>query len=274
MEKKKYAVSNQTRQAMANALKELMAQKPIDKITIRDITDLCDMRRQNFYYHFQDIYDLMHWMFQQEAVSLLEKYEGALLCQEGLLEVFRYLQANRAVCLCALHSVGHENMKRLFQEKIYAVIHRTVEQIAKESGCTTPGITGDDTDLMTTVYSLTLTGVAESWLLGEIRETPEELVAFINQMLQDHVRGARMRESEDSHFPESKDTLPEFRTDVPDASFSPDVRSSRHSSPSGHPTQRSSPSLLQREISSHPGDPYHESRSLPHSHPHAAIEHP
>ena len=43
------------------------------------------------------------------------------------------------------------------------------------------------------VYSLTLTGVAESWLLGEIRETPEELVAFINQMLQDHVRGARMR---------------------------------------------------------------------------------
>ena len=72
MEKKKYAVSNQTRQAMANALKELMAQKPIDKITIRDITDLCDMRRQNFYYHFQDIYDLMHWMFQQEAVSLLE----------------------------------------------------------------------------------------------------------------------------------------------------------------------------------------------------------
>ena len=53
MEKKKYAVSDQTRQAMANALKELMAQKPIDKITIRDITDLCDMRRQNFYYHFK-----------------------------------------------------------------------------------------------------------------------------------------------------------------------------------------------------------------------------
>lgn len=139
----------------------------------------------------------------------LEKYEGALLCQEGLLEVFRYLQANRAVCLCALHSVGRENMKRLFQEKIYAVIHRTVEQLAKESGCTAPGITGDDIDLMTTVYILTLTGIAESWLLREIRETPEELVTFINQMLQDHVRGARMRESEDSHFPESKDTLPE-----------------------------------------------------------------
>ena len=65
-------------------------------------------------------------------------------------------------------------MKRLFQEKIYAVIHRTVEQIAKENGGTAPGITGDDTDLMTTVYILTLTGVAESWLLGEIDKTPED----------------------------------------------------------------------------------------------------
>ena len=65
-----------------------MAQKPIDKITIRDITDLCDMRRQNFYYHFQDIYDLMHWMFQQEAVSLLEKYEGAFCVRKGSLKCF------------------------------------------------------------------------------------------------------------------------------------------------------------------------------------------
>ncbi len=199
MEKKRYTVSDQTRQAMANALKELMTQKPLDKITIRDITDLCGMRRQNFYYHFQDIYDLMHWMFQQEVVSLLEKYGGTLQWKEGLLELFHYLQNNRAVCLCTLRSVGRENMKRLFQEDIYAIVRRTVEQISEEFECSIPEITGDDTTLISNIYVIMLTGIAESWLIGDICITPEELVAFMDQMFQDHVQGARLRRESPSN---------------------------------------------------------------------------
>ena len=41
-------------------------------------------------------------MFQEEAVALLQQHEGALLWQEGLLQLFRYIEQNRAVCLCAL----------------------------------------------------------------------------------------------------------------------------------------------------------------------------
>ena len=79
MEKRTYAASDQTKRSLAAALKELMAQKPIDKITIHDITERCRMRRQNFYYHFEDVYDLMRWMFQDEVLSLLRQHEGMLL---------------------------------------------------------------------------------------------------------------------------------------------------------------------------------------------------
>ena len=70
MEKRTYTAADQTKQALAAVLKELMAQKPVNKITIHDITERCGIRRQNFYYHFEDVYDLMRWMFQEEAVSL------------------------------------------------------------------------------------------------------------------------------------------------------------------------------------------------------------
>ena len=69
MEKKCYVASQQTKWALAAALKKLMAQKPLEKITISELTDLCHIKRQNFYYHFEDIYDLMRWMFQNEAVA-------------------------------------------------------------------------------------------------------------------------------------------------------------------------------------------------------------
>lgn len=79
MEKKTYTTSNNTKHALAAALKTLMAQKPFEKITINEITELCGMRRQNFYYHFSDVYELLRWMFDEEAISLLRRHEGMLL---------------------------------------------------------------------------------------------------------------------------------------------------------------------------------------------------
>ena len=193
MEKRTYAVSDQTKQAMVSALKAMMIQKPVDKITIQDITDRCGIRRQNFYYHFADIYDLMQYMFQEEAVSLLEQHEGTLLWQEGLLQLFRYLEKNRTVCLCALRSVGRDHLRRFFQTDIYAIIHRTVEQVGTEIGADLGGDSQPDIDLVTHFYVVALSGMVESWLLEEIDRTPEQLIAFADQMLQDHISGAKKR---------------------------------------------------------------------------------
>ena len=50
---------NQTKQILEESLKKIMLQKPLDKITIRDLTEDCGISRMAFYYHFKDIYDLM-----------------------------------------------------------------------------------------------------------------------------------------------------------------------------------------------------------------------
>ena len=67
----KYATSEHTKRQLADALKQCMAQKPLEKISIREITDRCGLRRETFYYHFSDIYDLLKWMFEEEALVLL-----------------------------------------------------------------------------------------------------------------------------------------------------------------------------------------------------------
>ena len=193
MERKTNAASDQTKHALAVALKELMVQKPIDKITIHDLTGRAGIRRQNFYYHFTDVYDLLRWMFQEEAVALLKQHEGTLLWQEGLLQLFHYIEENKAVCLCALNSVGRDHLKRFFEADIHAIIHRAVEQIGTEVGAVQADVTQENVALMKHVYVLTFAGVIESWLLGEIDRTPEELIEFADQMLQDHINGARMR---------------------------------------------------------------------------------
>ena len=51
-----------TKKAIAFALKDLLSEKPLDKITINDIAEKAEINRQTFYYHFQDIVDLVEWI--------------------------------------------------------------------------------------------------------------------------------------------------------------------------------------------------------------------
>ena len=193
MKHNSYESSHATKQAISASLKELMAQKPLEKITVSEIMDHCGMVRQHFYYHFEDIYDLVRWMFQEEAVSLLKRQEGALLWQEGLLQLFQYLQENRAVCLCALNSLSRTHLKHFFHTDIYATIHRTVTAVAEELGYDAEE---GNLELLTHFYVIALTGLVESWLLGEIDRTPEELIQFTDTLLRDQARGAAMRQVE------------------------------------------------------------------------------
>ena len=62
-----------TKSAMAVALREAMREKPIDRISIKTITDACGLNRQTFYYHFRDIYDLVKWMYVHEIQEAMNE---------------------------------------------------------------------------------------------------------------------------------------------------------------------------------------------------------
>lgn len=51
---------------------KVMLQKPLDKITISDITSDCGISRMAFYYHFKDIYDLVEWSCLEDAKRALQ----------------------------------------------------------------------------------------------------------------------------------------------------------------------------------------------------------
>lgn len=64
---------NYTKMLIVNSFKELMKIKSFDKISISDITSKCYLNRQTFYYHFQDKYELMNYIYYNEIfIPLVE----------------------------------------------------------------------------------------------------------------------------------------------------------------------------------------------------------
>lgn len=72
-----------TKQAIMNCLLELLSTKQLDKITVKDICEICEINRNTFYYYFQDIYDVLDAVFQNEAEkSVRDVNEGASFYEE------------------------------------------------------------------------------------------------------------------------------------------------------------------------------------------------
>ena len=187
---KRYKTSETTCQAISGALKQLMTQKPLERITVAEIMDTCGMRRQHFYYYFTDIYDLLRWTFEKEALELLRQQQGVSLWQDGFLHLFQYINQNRAVCLCALDSLGKESLKRLLEADVSSIVDRAVRQAAVENGLPAHS---PEVEVVICLVTIMMAGAVESWLRGELTQTPEELTRQVDEIVQDYIRGVALR---------------------------------------------------------------------------------
>ena len=82
-------MSELTKRALEQSLKNLLLQKPLNKITISDIADDCGINRMTFYYHFKDIYDLVEWSCQEDAAKALAGKKTYETWQQGLSRSLR-----------------------------------------------------------------------------------------------------------------------------------------------------------------------------------------
>ena len=83
-------MSNLTKQALLAAFGQLLEKKPFNKITVGDITELCGVNRMTFYYHFQDIYELMIWGLETHVLNVDKSCTTYEHWQEGYLKIYRF----------------------------------------------------------------------------------------------------------------------------------------------------------------------------------------
>ncbi|MDD4716308.1 MAG: TetR/AcrR family transcriptional regulator C-terminal domain-containing protein [Oscillospiraceae bacterium] len=113
--------SNITKKALAQAMKELMAETPFSKINVGEICLKCGMNRKSFYYHFKDKYDLVNWIYYTEFVERVntERYESIW---DFLNDICNYFYANRSFYVNALQIKGQNSFEEYFAEVLHAII--------------------------------------------------------------------------------------------------------------------------------------------------------
>ena len=73
---------------LAKSFKYLVLKRPIEKITIKEITNLAGVIRPTFYNHFQDKYELLEWIIKKELVEPIRQKYGNARSEEALMALF------------------------------------------------------------------------------------------------------------------------------------------------------------------------------------------
>lgn len=117
----------QTKRALAASLKKFMATKPLSKIAVREIIEDCDVNRKTFYYHFQDIYDLLKWTLEQEAIEVVGQFDLLDDYEDAIRFVLQYVKENNHILCCAYDNMGREEMKRFFYNDFILLVQNLVD---------------------------------------------------------------------------------------------------------------------------------------------------
>lgn len=125
-------ISQKTKKALAASLKRNMVLKSLSKVTVTDIIKDCNVNRKTFYYHFEDIYDLLKWILEQEAVEIVKKFDLMIDFKEAISFVINYVEENAHILACAYDTMGREEMKRFLYKDFIGLLQIIVEGTAQD----------------------------------------------------------------------------------------------------------------------------------------------
>lgn len=164
-------MSGLTKRMLAQSLIKLLYREPLSSITVQQITDDCGVNRQTFYYHFQDIYALLEWIFEEDARQLLGGNVTYASWKEKFLEIFRHLQEYRVPAQNIYHSISRAQLVRYLRAMVTPVVREVAEDIAEKNHMT---ILPEDLDLVVALYEWSFVGIALDWLDGLIEKSYEK----------------------------------------------------------------------------------------------------
>ena len=175
-------MSQMTKQALEASLKNLLLQKPLNKITINDVAEDCGISRMTFYYHFKDIYDLVEWVCMEDAKQALAGKKSYDTWQEGFISIFQAVQENKPFVMNVYRAVSRERIEQYLNPLIHNLILGVVEEKAK-------GMTVNEADrqFIAEFYEHAFLGVMLEWIGGNMKEDPAAIVERTSMVLHGNI---------------------------------------------------------------------------------------
>lgn len=164
-----------TQKAIIDSFMELLQKKSLDKITVKDIIEETEVNRNTFYYHFQDIYDLLESAFEEEAVKFRSEADPKNNFYEEYIRTVNFLLDHSDAIIHIYNSKSRDVIKTYLESAASFFIGRFVEEAAKGSKLSENG-----KNYIIYFYTDAIIGVTLRWIEGRMMDSKEVLIKTVS----------------------------------------------------------------------------------------------
>ena len=165
-----------TEKAIRNAFLELRAAKPLEKITVKELVDACNISRQSFYYHFQDIPSLLGEIVTEQTDELIRQYPTISSMEECFSVAFHTARENRRAVMHIFNSANRDMFLQDTMRLCEYVVDTYLTTVFSDAS-----ISGGDRRGVVQFMKCQLFGVWIDWVSGGMKE---ESLSDLQRMLQ------------------------------------------------------------------------------------------
>ena len=165
-------MSELTKRALEQSLKNLLLQKPLNKITISDIADDCGINRMTFYYPFKDM-------------AGKKTYET---WQQGFEQIFEAVLANKPFIMNVYHSVSREQVENYLYQLTYDLLEGVVEEQAAGMS-----VRPEDKAFIANVYKYAFVGLMLDWIKHDMKGEPKQIIDRLDRVIHGSIATALAR---------------------------------------------------------------------------------
>ena len=181
-EKKEDRRVRRTKKLLTQALTQLLQEKQINEITVKELTDLADMNRGTFYLYYKDMFDMLEkiedGMFEalDAIVSPHEHDDVSQQTKPILLDLFRFIEDNQEMCRVLLSPHGDMNFLHRLNEVVREKCLKAWPDIRKEKG-------EADFDYHYSFVVFGCAGIIRAWVNRNCPESAEKMAEMAYGMI-------------------------------------------------------------------------------------------
>lgn len=186
-------MSQLTERAIEKSFIRLLNEVPFDKITVKDIVEDCGINRNTFYYHYEDIFDLLHKVFEKRAAEVLAEGIAQNDWQESFLRCTLYALENRREIYHIYNSVDRCQLEHFLYGVAGEIMLSYVR--AQAEGMQ---VSVDDIGTIADFYKCALVGIVLEWLDGGMKQEPEEFIRRVGFLQEGSIARMLARAAQES----------------------------------------------------------------------------
>ena len=166
-------MAKQTQKFIMSTFMQLLEGESLDKITVRDIVEECEINRNTFYYHYSDIYALLDDVFRVETEKFMsEDVDENTTFGEEYERAARFVLKYKKAILHIYDSKKRDVLQNYLETLAFSFISRFVKKEADGYG-----LSDEDIDYITGFYTHAIVGNTLGWIKRKLPSGQEKFIA-------------------------------------------------------------------------------------------------